>query len=55
MTPNVIHVKSIYTEHKKKRHVHFSMHISKGTLLSDIASYFHYLTDIRLPDAVICF
>ena len=35
--------------------MHFSMHFSKSTLFSDIAMYVYYVTDIRLPDALICF
>ena len=45
----------IYTEQKKKRHMHFSVHFSKSTLFSDIARYVYYLTYIRLPDTLICF
>ena len=43
-----------YTE-KKKHHMHFPMHFSKSTLFSDISRYVYYVTDIRLPDALICF
>ena len=43
------------TEQKKKRPMHFSMHFSKSTYFSDIARYVYYVTEIRLPDAPICF
>ena len=46
---------AIYTEQKKKRHMRFSMHFSKSILFSDIDKNFSYATDIRLPDAPICF
>ena len=39
------------TEQKKKRPMHFS----KSTHFSDIARYVYYVTEIRLPDALICF
>ena len=39
------------TEQKKKRPMHFS----KSTHFSDIAMYDYYVTEIRLPDALICF
>ena len=48
-------MKSLYTEQKKKRPMHFSMHFSKSTLFSDIARYVYYGTDIRPPDAIIRF
>ena len=40
---------------KKKRPMHFSVHFNKSTLFSDIAKYVYYVTDSRLPDALICF
>ena len=40
----------IYTEQKKKRPMHFSMRLSKSTLLSDIARYVYYVTDIHPMD-----
>ena len=48
-------MKLSYTEQKKKRPMHFSMHFSKSTLFSAIARYVYYVTDIRLPDALIRF
>lgn len=35
--------------------MNFSMHFSKSTLFSNIARYVFYVTDIRLPDALIHF
>ena len=35
--------------------MHFSMHFSKSTLFSDIARHVYYVTDNRLPDALIVF
>ena len=42
------------TEQKKKRPMHFSTHFGKSTHFSDIARYVYYVTEIRLPDALIC-
>ena len=35
--------------------MHFSMDFIKSSLFTDIARYVNYVTDIRLPDALICF
>ena len=43
-----------YTEQKKKETSHAFLHAT-SKLVSDIARYNYYLTDIRLPDAIICF
>ena len=45
----------IYTEQKKTRPMHLSMHFSKSTLFSDTARYVYYGADIRLPDVLIRF
>ena len=50
------YLSKFYTEQKKKRPMHFPVHFSiKSTVFLDIARYAYYVTDIRLPDALIRF
>ena len=46
---------NITEQKKKKRPMYFCMHFSKNTHFSDTARYVYYVTEIRLPDVLICF